>query len=186
MAGRLTDAPVTIDGGQDHNRDPAPSPAQIEPSVEAEAPNWTLTAADVERLLRKHGARRRTPKQIRDSQPPIPRGHEWRRADDGWNLWRCWSEKDQADETIRKSRYVGTLSYDDEQQMRVDPPARSIGFTSSGFRAVEAPQSSADSASLGSIPQDGGKLRLGSIPKTPKTAAKTAAQESRKVINCNE
>lgn len=43
--------------------------------------------------------------------PPTPWGCEWRRSDDGWNLWRCWSEKDgQLSRRVKKSRYAGYLS----------------------------------------------------------------------------
>ncbi|MBK9706903.1 MAG: hypothetical protein IPO77_07865 [Acidobacteria bacterium] len=43
--------------------------------------------------------------------PPTPFGCEWKKADDGWNLWRYWSEKDaQSGLRIKKSRYAGTLS----------------------------------------------------------------------------
>lgn len=43
--------------------------------------------------------------------PPTPFGCEWKKADDGWNLWRYWSEKDaQSGRRIKKSRYAGTLS----------------------------------------------------------------------------
>lgn len=43
--------------------------------------------------------------------PPTPFGCEWKEADDGWNLWRYWSEKDaQSGLRIKKSRYAGTLS----------------------------------------------------------------------------
>jgi hypothetical protein len=65
------------------------------------------------------GIKRRTPKQIREDMPPVPRGCEWRRSDDGWNLWRCWSEQNE-DQTgkIKKSRYAGTLSHDAWQIMK--------------------------------------------------------------------
>ncbi|QQS45048.1 MAG: hypothetical protein IPM66_13830 [Acidobacteriota bacterium] len=43
--------------------------------------------------------------------PPTPWGCEWRQVDDGWNLWRYWTEKDSAGgERIRKERYLGSLS----------------------------------------------------------------------------
>ena len=52
-------------------------------------------------------------KQIALDWPPAPRGCEWRRSDDGLNLWRCWTEWDN-DKTkrIKKSRYAGHLSDD--------------------------------------------------------------------------
>lgn len=43
--------------------------------------------------------------------PPTPMGCEWRKGDDGWNLWRCWSERDgQLSRRVRRSRYAGYLS----------------------------------------------------------------------------
>ena len=46
-----------------------------------------------------------------DQPPPTPWGCEWRRVDDGWNLWRCWSERETPDSPrVRRSRYAGFLS----------------------------------------------------------------------------
>ena len=43
--------------------------------------------------------------------PPTPWGCEWRRDQEGWALWRCWSEREALSaEKIRKSRYAGHLS----------------------------------------------------------------------------
>ena len=48
-----------------------------------------------------------------DQAPPTPWGCEWRRADNGWNLWRCWSEQESPDSPrVRRSRYAGYLSQD--------------------------------------------------------------------------
>ena len=48
-----------------------------------------------------------------DQPPPTPWGCEWRRVDDGWNLWRCWSERETPDSPrVRRSRYAGFLSHD--------------------------------------------------------------------------
>ena len=65
------------------------------------------------------GIKRRSPKQIREDMPPTPRGCEWRRSDDAWNLWRSWSEwnGDKTDK-IKKCRYAGTLSHDAWQIMK--------------------------------------------------------------------
>lgn len=44
-------------------------------------------------------------------EPPTPWGCEWRPDQEGWGLWRCWSEKDAlTGSKIRKSRYAGHLS----------------------------------------------------------------------------
>lgn len=51
--------------------------------------------------------------------PPTPWGCEWKRVDDGWNLWRYWSEKeDSTGRRIKKSRYAGTLSHEAWQVMK--------------------------------------------------------------------
>jgi hypothetical protein len=65
------------------------------------------------------GIKRRTPKQIKDDMPPTPRGCEWRRSDEGWNLWRYWSEPDERGQgKIKKTRYAGHLSHDAWQIMK--------------------------------------------------------------------
>jgi hypothetical protein len=59
------------------------------------------------------GTRRRTNRQVRQDMPPIPRGCEWRRADEGWSLWRTWGEWDEGRTTrVKKTRYAGHLSDD--------------------------------------------------------------------------
>lgn len=43
--------------------------------------------------------------------PPTPLGHEWRETEGGWNLIRCWSEKDSLlGKKVKKERYAGYLS----------------------------------------------------------------------------
>jgi hypothetical protein len=57
--------------------------------------------------------RRRSGKAGDENMPPTPWGCEWLKTDDGWNLWRYWSEKDSVTgERIKKSRYAGYLSHD--------------------------------------------------------------------------
>ena len=59
------------------------------------------------------GLKKLTKKQIAMDWPPAPRGCEWRRSDEGLNLWRCWTEWDgDKNKRIRKSRYAGHLSDD--------------------------------------------------------------------------
>jgi hypothetical protein len=65
------------------------------------------------------GIKRRTPKQIKEDMPPTPRGCEWRRSDEGWNLWRYWSEPvEEGQGRIKKTRYTGHLSHDAWQIMK--------------------------------------------------------------------
>ena len=58
--------------------------------------------------------RRRRPRGSRRpdiDSPPTPRGCEWRRGEDGWSLWRCWTETDpQGGKRVKRSRYAGHLS----------------------------------------------------------------------------
>jgi hypothetical protein len=62
---------------------------------------------------RRPGLKKLTKKQIAMDWPPAPRGCEWRRSDEGLNLWRCWTEWDgDKNRRIRKSRYAGHLSDD--------------------------------------------------------------------------
>ena len=42
--------------------------------------------------------------------PPTPRGCEWRATDNGWNLFRHWSDRDDLGKKIKKDRYAGYLS----------------------------------------------------------------------------
>ena len=65
------------------------------------------------------GIKRRTPRQIKEDMPPTPHGCEWRRADEGWGLWRCWSEPGEVGQgKIKKTRYAGHLSHDAWQIMK--------------------------------------------------------------------
>jgi hypothetical protein len=62
---------------------------------------------------RYSGLKKMTRKQIEQDMPPAPRGCEWRRSDDGWNLWKYWTEMDVASgDRIKKTRYAGYLSHD--------------------------------------------------------------------------
>jgi hypothetical protein len=62
---------------------------------------------------RRPGLKKLTKKQVAMDWPPAPRGCEWRRSDEGLNLWRCWTEWDgDKNKRIKKSRYVGHLSDD--------------------------------------------------------------------------
>ena len=62
---------------------------------------------------RRPGLKKLTKKQIDMDWPPAPRGCEWRRSEEGLNLWRCWTEWDgDKNKRIKKSRYAGHLSDD--------------------------------------------------------------------------
>jgi hypothetical protein len=62
---------------------------------------------------RRPGLKKLTKKQIAMDWPPAPRGCEWRRSEEGLNLWRCWTEWDgDKNRRIKKSRYAGHLSDD--------------------------------------------------------------------------
>jgi hypothetical protein len=62
---------------------------------------------------RSRGLKKLNSKQITLDWPPTPRGCEWRRSDDGLNLWRCWTDwDDDKTKRIKKSRYAGHLSDD--------------------------------------------------------------------------
>jgi hypothetical protein len=63
--------------------------------------------------IRRPGLKKPNKKQIALDWPPTPRGCEWRRSEDGLNLWRCWTEwDDDKAKRIKKSRYAGHLSDD--------------------------------------------------------------------------
>jgi hypothetical protein len=58
-------------------------------------------------------------KANKEDSPPTPRGCQWLKADNGWNLWRYWTEKDPlSGERIRKTRYAGFLSQEAWQIMK--------------------------------------------------------------------
>lgn len=62
---------------------------------------------------RRPGLKKLNKKQTLHGWPPTPRGCEWRRSDNGLNLWRCWTEwDDNKTRKIKKSRYAGHLSDD--------------------------------------------------------------------------
>jgi hypothetical protein len=62
---------------------------------------------------RRPGLKKLNKKQTALDWPPTPRGCEWRRSDDGLNLWRCWTDwDDDKTKRIKKSRYAGHLSDD--------------------------------------------------------------------------
>ena len=83
------------------------SPTRIAPRENIAGPRRMSAAA------RTPGTRKRTTGQLKRDMPPIPRGCEWRRAEDGWSLWRTWGEWDEEKGArVRKSRYAGTLSDD--------------------------------------------------------------------------
>jgi len=67
-----------------------------------------------------HGIKkRRSRKSGEPDMPPTPLGCEWLRTDDGWNLWRYWSEKDgMTGKKIKKGRYAGYLSNNAWQVMK--------------------------------------------------------------------
>jgi hypothetical protein len=73
-----------------------------------------LTERSGERKTTNPGIkRRRSGKKGDEDMPPTPWGCEWLKTEDGWNLWRYWSEKDSTTgERIKKSRYTGYLSHD--------------------------------------------------------------------------
>lgn len=51
--------------------------------------------------------------------PPVPWGCEWRRDESGWNLWRCWSEKEvNTEQRVVRSRYAGYLSHEAWEVMK--------------------------------------------------------------------
>ncbi|HEY8461395.1 MAG TPA: hypothetical protein VIM99_13490 [Blastocatellia bacterium] len=62
---------------------------------------------------RTSGLKKLSKKQAALDWPPTPRGCEWRRTEDGLNLWRCWTDWDEGKtRRIKKSRYAGHLSDD--------------------------------------------------------------------------
>jgi hypothetical protein len=55
--------------------------------------------------------KRKKGKKGEEDGPPTPRGCQWLKTDNGWNLWRYWTERDPlTGEKIRKTRYAGFLS----------------------------------------------------------------------------
>lgn len=67
----------------------------------------------------KKGRTSQSKKTAEDDIPPTPWGCEWIKTDDGWQLWRCWTERDTTSgEKIKKSRYTGCLSLEAWQVMK--------------------------------------------------------------------
>ena len=57
--------------------------------------------------------KRRSGGQSDNDTPPTPRGCDWSKTDDGWNLWRIKWEKDpETGKRVKKIRYAGSLSRD--------------------------------------------------------------------------
>jgi hypothetical protein len=51
--------------------------------------------------------------------PPTPLRCEWRKTDDGWNLSRYWSERDEeTGRRVKMIRHAGSLSHDAWQVMK--------------------------------------------------------------------
>ncbi|HEU0185868.1 MAG TPA: hypothetical protein VFS27_11175 [Blastocatellia bacterium] len=69
--------------------------------------------AATRREPRRPGLKKPSKKEIAQDWPPTPRGCQWRRTEDGLNLWRCWTDwDDDKTKKIKKSRYAGHLSDD--------------------------------------------------------------------------
>jgi len=94
------------DRGSNNRRDPRP-PILDPPSAIRDPQSTTRSES------RRPGLKKRNKRQTLQDWPPAPRGCEWRRSDDGLNLWRCWTEwDDDKSRRIKKSRYAGHLSDD--------------------------------------------------------------------------
>ncbi len=67
-----------------------------------------------------NGLKKRSLKKARElDMPPTPVGCEWRATDGGWNLFRCWSERDEVlGGRYKKERYVGFLGKEAWQVMK--------------------------------------------------------------------
>lgn len=89
-----------------------------------EEPDWNLDWKDNPIHKRVPKAKKSNPKtqtsglkknslkaSAAKDMPPTPLGHEWRETEGGWNLIRCWSEKDSLlGKKVKKERYAGYLS----------------------------------------------------------------------------
>jgi hypothetical protein len=97
----------------------APFLAAVDPG-KVESKSWKRKAKksyglkEAEAMRPRHpGLKKLTERQIALDLPPTPKGCEWRRSDEGLNLWRYWTEWDaDKNQRIKKSRYAGHLSDD--------------------------------------------------------------------------
>lgn len=66
------------------------------------------------------GLKKRSLKKAKElDMPPTPTGCEWRETEGGWNLFRCWSERDEVlGGRYKKERYVGFLGKDAWQVLK--------------------------------------------------------------------
>ena len=105
-------ATVLRGGGEGQVPEPAEQPAGAT-SPGSSSPRRTRPASSGRREGLRHSPTRSARGVGADQSPPTPWGCEWRRADNGWNLWRCWSERESPDAPrVRRSRYAGFLSHD--------------------------------------------------------------------------
>ena len=120
---------LTEDLPKDLPKDLLDSASEIEPRLEARvdgggskaqfmgvvesSDSGSKAQSAIRSKSRRSGLKKLTKKQIAMDWPPAPRGCEWRRSDEGLNLWRCWTEWDgDKNKRIKKSRYAGHLSDD--------------------------------------------------------------------------
>jgi hypothetical protein len=96
------------------DRDPKPrGPIRQTAQNESGSPSFKKLDTPSVKHFGSLGLKKRNKKQTLLDWPPAPRGCEWRRSDDGLNLWRCWTEwDDDKTKKIKKSRYAGHLSDD--------------------------------------------------------------------------
>jgi len=102
---RMEDRGSGVENRESNNRRDPRSPI-LDPPSAIRNPQSAIRSES-----RRPGLKKLNKKQTLQDWPPAPRGCEWRRSDDGLNLWRCWTEWDD-DKTrrIKKSRYAGHLS----------------------------------------------------------------------------
>lgn len=83
-------------------------------SIPAVRPKMKSDSPEKLRLKKTKPAR-----EGRIDMPPTPWGCEWREVEDGWNLWRYWTDKDRdTGDRIKKERYLGSLSRDAWEVMK--------------------------------------------------------------------
>jgi hypothetical protein len=103
-------AVVENDDGKLESRDPQ-NAEHAEMAEHAEKPSAIPESQST--ISSRPGLKKLNKKQRALDFPPTPRGCEWRRSDDGLNLWRRWTEwDDDKTKKIKKSRYAGHLSDD--------------------------------------------------------------------------